>query len=133
MANSKVASAATKKRRKRSIRVGVVHIHATFNNTIISVTDTEGNVISWSSAGKMGFKGSKKCTPYAAQMTTQDALERAMECSLEEVQVEILGPGNGREAALRALGTIPNLKVTMVTDNTRHPHNGCRPPKKRRV
>lgn len=133
MANAKVAAAAAKKRRKRNILVGVVHIHATFNNTIISVTDTQGNVISWSSAGKMGFKGSKKCTPYAAQITTQDALERAMECGLKTVSVEILGPGNGREAALRALGTVKDLNVTVITDNTRHPHNGCRPPKKRRV
>jgi len=127
--NKKKASSSNKKR--RNVVVGVVHIQATFNNTIVSITDTRGNLITWSSTGKMSFKGSKKSTPYAAQITAQNAVEKAKEYGLQTVSVEIRGAGIGREAALRALqGT--DLNITTITDNTYHPHNGCRPTKKRR-
>ncbi|MFT6332889.1 MAG: small subunit ribosomal protein S11 [Lentimonas sp.] len=119
-------------KRKKSIVNGVVHVCATFNNTIISVTDTQGNLVSWSSAGKHGFKGSRKATPYAAQVATQNAVETAKELGLQSVAVEILGPGVGREASLRALQAA-NISVTSITDRTYHPHNGCRPAKRRRV
>ena len=125
---SKVAG----KKKKRNILIGVVHVNATFNNTLVSISDLQGNVIAWSAAGKLGFKGSRKATPYAAQMITQDAIDKAKEYGLQSVAVEIRGPGVGREASLRALSE-SNLEVTSITDNTYHPHNGCRPPKKRRM
>lgn len=118
-------------KKKRNILMGIVSIQATFNNTIISVSDLQGNVISWSSAGKMGFKSSKKSTPYAAQVATTDAIERAKEYGLQTAKVQLVGPGVGREASLRVLQG-SNIVVTSIEDMTYHPHNGCRPPKRRR-
>ena len=119
-------------KKKKNISSGIVHIFATFNNTIISITDLQGNLICWSSAGKHGFKGSRKATPYAAQVATQNAVEAAKECGLQSVVVEIIGPGVGRESSLRALQAA-NINVTSIIDKTYHPHNGCRPAKRRRV
>ena len=112
--------------------VGVAHIQATFNNTIITITDPQGNVIAWSSAGVRGFKGSRKSTPFAAQLAAEDACRRAQEHGMESVAVHVKGPGSGRESALRALAG-SGLKVTLIKDVTPIPHNGCRPPKRRRV
>jgi small subunit ribosomal protein S11 len=122
----------TVNRKKKSILAGVVHIYATFNNTIISITDMQGNLICWSSAGKHGFKGSRKATPYAAQVATQSAIIAAKECGLQTAIVEIVGPGVGREASLRALQA-SDINVTSIVDTTYYPHNGCRPAKRRRV
>lgn len=122
----------TKKKEKKNISNGVVHIQSTFNNTIITITDTAGNVISWSSSGIMGFKGSRKSTPFAAQMTAEDAAKKAMEHGLRNVEVYVKGPGAGRESALRSLQAA-GFNVTMIKDVTPVPHNGCRPPKRRRV
>ncbi len=121
-----------KKRVKKNIPVGVVHIQATFNNTIITVTDPNGDVIAWSSAGAKGFKGSRKSTPFAAQVAAGEACARAMDHGVRTVSVLVKGPGAGRESALRAIGA-SGLKVTMIKDVTPIPHNGCRPPKRRRV
>jgi len=121
--------------RKRTVKVeasGEMHINATFNNIIISLTNLAGQVISWSSAGKMGFRGSKKNTPYAAQMAAQDCARVAMEAGLKRVDVYVKGPGAGREGAIRALAN-SGIEVVMIKDITPLPHNGCRPPKKRRV
>jgi small subunit ribosomal protein S11 len=126
--NGKKSSA----KKKKNIVNGVVHVCATFNNTIISITDLQGNLICWSSSGKHGFKGSRKATPYAAQVATQSAVEIAKECGLQSVAVEITGPGVGREASLRALQAT-NISVSSIVDKTYHPHNGCRPAKRRRV
>jgi len=122
----------TKKKEKKNISNGVVHIQSTFNNTIITISDTVGNVISWSSSGVMGFKGSRKSTPFAAQMTAEDAAKKAMEHGMRSVEVYVKGPGAGRESALRALQSA-GFNVTMIKDVTPIPHNGCRPPKRRRV
>ncbi|CAN2040961.1 30S ribosomal subunit protein S11 [Candidatus Magnetomoraceae bacterium gMMP-15] len=122
----------TKKKEKKNILNGVVHIQSTFNNTIISVTDPAGNVISWSSAGMQGFKGSRKSTPFAAQLAAQDAVKKAMEHGMKNVEVYVKGPGAGRESALRALNAA-GFNVVMIRDVTPVPHNGCRPPKRRRV
>lgn len=121
-----------KKKVKKNVPVGVVHIQATFNNTIITVTDPMGNVIGWSSSGSRGFKGSRKSTPFAAQVAAGDALSKAMDHGLKTVSVMVKGPGAGRESALRAVGAA-GLKVTLIKDVTPIPHNGCRPPKRRRV
>lgn len=121
-----------KKKEKKNITHGVVHIQSTFNNTIVTVTDPVGNVISWSSAGVHGFKGSRKSTPFAAQLTAEKAAKKAMEHGMKSVEVYIKGPGAGRESALRSL-QVAGLKVTIIKDVTPVPHNGCRPPKKRRV
>ena len=121
-----------KKKVKKNVPVGVVHIQATFNNTIITVTDPMGNVLSWSSSGSRGFKGSRKSTPFAAQVAAGDALSKAMDHGLKTVSVMVKGPGAGRESALRAVGAA-GLKVTLIKDVTPIPHNGCRPPKRRRV
>ena len=121
--------------RKRKVKVeaaGEAHINATFNNIIISLTNLQGQVISWSSAGKMGFRGSKKNTPYAAQTAAEDAAGRAMEAGLKKVRVFVKGPGNGRESAIRSLHH-SGIEVTEIIDVTPIPHNGCRPPKRRRV
>jgi len=123
---------AKSKKAKKNISTGVVHIQSTFNNTIISITDTNGNVISWSSAGMHGFKGSRKSTPFAAQLTAEDAVKKAQEHGMKSVEVSVKGPGAGRESALRALQSA-GLVVTRIRDVTPVPHNGCRPPKKRRV
>lgn len=125
-------AAKTAKKVKKNISTGVVHVNASFNNTHVTITDDQGNTISWSSAGLMGFKGSRKSTPYAAQMAAEDAGRKAQEHGLKEVYVEIKGPGSGRESALRALGMI-GLSVRSIKDITPIPHNGCRPRKRRRV
>jgi small subunit ribosomal protein S11 len=121
-----------KKKEKKNITEGVAHIQSTFNNTIITITDLSGNVISWSSAGLQGFKGSRKSTPFAAQMAAEDAVRKAKEQGLRRVQVYIKGPGSGRESALRSL-QLAGLTITIIRDVTPVPHNGCRPPKRRRV
>lgn len=127
---SEKAKGSSKKR--KNIVNGVVHVFASFNNTIVSISDTQGNIICWSSAGKHGFKGSRKATPYAAQVATQHVVTIAKECGLQNVTVEVRGPGVGREASLRALQAA-GVNVTLIKDITYHPHNGCRPAKRRRV
>ena len=122
----------TKKKAKKNITSGFVYVNSTFNNTIITITDVQGNVISWSSAGMMGFKGSRKSTPYAAQMAAEDAGRRAQDHGMKELDVRIKGPGSGRESALRALQSI-GFEIKMIEDITPVPHNGCRPKKRRRV
>jgi small subunit ribosomal protein S11 len=122
----------TKKKERKNISSGVVHIQSTFNNTIVTITDSMGNVISWSSAGIHGFKGSRKSTPFAAQLTAEDAAKKAMEHGMKSVEVYVKGPGSGRESALRALQAA-GFNVVMIKDVTPIPHNGCRPPKRRRV
>jgi small subunit ribosomal protein S11 len=122
----------TKKRRVKVEAVGEAHISSTFNNIIIALTNTQGQVISWSSAGKMGFRGSKKNTPYAAQVAAEDAAKKAMDAGMRSISVLVKGPGSGRESAVRALATA-GLKVNLLRDITPIPHNGCRPPKRRRV
>jgi small subunit ribosomal protein S11 len=122
----------TKKKVKKSVATGVVHIQSTFNNTIITITDTVGNAVAWSSAGLQGFKGSRKSTPFAAQLAAQDAARKAQEHGMKTVEVYVKGPGPGRESALRALQAA-GFNVTMIKDVTPVPHNGCRPPKRRRV
>lgn len=126
------AKAASKKRVVKVEAVGEAHINATFNNIIISLTNTSGQVISWSSAGKMGFRGSKKNTPYAAQMAAQDCGKVAFDAGLRKVKIYVKGPGGGRESAIRSLGTV-GIEVMEIMDITPIPHNGCRAPKKRRV
>jgi len=121
-----------RKKEKKNVVVGVAHVAATFNNTIITITDQQGNAISWSSAGMMGFKGSRKSTPYAAQVAAEDAGKKAIEHGMRTLEVEVTGPGSGRESALRALQAV-GLVVTSIRDVTPIPHNGCRPPKRRRV
>jgi len=129
----KVAAAARVRRRERkSIPRGQAHIQATFNNTMVTLTDPNGNVISWGSAGGQGFKGSRKSTPYAAQVTAETAARKAMEHGLRQIDVFVKGPGSGREAAIRSLQSA-GLSITSITDVTPIPHNGCRPPKRRRV
>ena len=123
----------TRKRRvKKNIETGVAHIHSTFNNTLIMITDVQGNAVAWSSAGVLGFKGSRKSTPFAAQMASEAAAKQAMEHGTKTVEVEVKGPGSGRESAIRALQTT-GLEVTAIRDVTPVPHNGSRPPKRRRV
>ena len=130
---AKVAKKVVKKRRERkNIEKGAVHIQATFNNTIVTISDVEGNTISWASAGELGFKGSRKSTPFAAQSASETAAKAAMEHGLKSVEVFVKGPGSGRESAIRALETV-GLQITMIKDVTPVPHNGCRPPKRRRV
>jgi len=121
-----------KRRDRKNVDVGVAHVRSTFNNTIVSITDTTGNVISWSSAGNVGFKGSRKSTPFAAQMAAETAARAAMEHGMKSVEVSVKGPGAGREAAIRALQAA-GLEVSGIRDVTPIPHNGCRPPKRRRV
>jgi len=122
----------TKKRERKSIPSGRAYIQSTFNNTTVTLTDPEGNVISWGSSGTAGFKGSRKGTPYAAQMAARDAVRKAMERGLRQVEVYVKGPGSGREAAIRSLQS-SGLYITGIRDVTPVPHNGCRPPKRRRV
>ncbi|HKY63040.1 MAG TPA: 30S ribosomal protein S11 [bacterium] len=121
-----------KKKVRKNIAIGVVHINATFNNTIVTVTDPSGNVIAWSTSGAKGFKGSRKSTPFAAQIAAEDAVRKAMEHGLRSASVLVKGPGSGRESALRAIANA-GVRVTSIRDVTPIPHNGCRPPKKRRV
>jgi len=122
-----------KKKAKKSIAKAVVYVAATFNNTVITVTDEMGNVIAWSSAGALGFKGSKKSTPFAATEAVQDAMSKAMENGVKEVGIKVQGPGSGRDTAVKAIGATEGIRVTFLKDITPLPHNGCRPPKKRRV
>lgn len=121
-----------KKKEKKNISTGVAHIQATFNNTMITITDTAGNVLSWSSSGSKGFKGSRKSTPFAAQIAAEDAAKKAQEHGVRSVEVYIKGPGSGRESALRALQAA-GFNISFIKDVTAIPHNGCRPPKRRRV
>ena len=121
-----------RKKAKRMVSEGVAHIHSTFNNTIITITDPVGNVVAWSSAGSVGFKGSRKGTPFAAQLAAEAAAKKAMDCGLRSVQVHVKGPGAGRESALRSLQAA-GFAVSVIKDVTPIPHNGCRPPKRRRV
>ena len=136
---AKEATAATgkgkgkvKKREKKNITSGVAHVNASFNNTMITITDAQGNTIAWSSSGTKGFKGSRKSTPYAAQMAAEDAGKKAQDHGVKVLEVEVCGPGSGRESALRALQSI-GLQITSIRDVTPIPHNGCRPRKRRRV
>lgn len=122
----------TKKKERRLVERGVAHIKSSFNNTLITITDPTGGVISWASAGKMGFKGSRKSTPFAAQMAAESAAKVALEHGMKEVEVYVKGPGSGREAAIRSLQAV-GLEVSTIKDVTPIPHNGCRPPKRRRV
>ena len=121
-----------KKKVKKNIPSGIAHIQATFNNTIVTITDLSGNTVAWSSAGARGFKGSRKSTPFAAQLAAQDAAKKAMDHGMKQVGIHVKGPGAGREAAIRALQAT-GLKITFIRDVTPIPHNGCRPPKRRRV
>ena len=121
-----------KRRAKKNVETGVAHIHSTFNNTLIMITDVQGNAVAWSSAGVLGFKGSRKSTPFAAHMASEAAAKQAMEHGMKTVEVEVKGPGSGRESAIRAL-QVTGLEVTAIRDVTPVPHNGSRPPKRRRV
>ncbi|RKD67587.1 SSU ribosomal protein S11P [Sinobaca qinghaiensis] len=121
-----------KRRQRKNIETGIAHIRSTFNNTIVTITDTQGNALSWASAGALGFRGSRKSTPFAAQMAAETATKAAMEHGLKSVEVAVKGPGSGREAAIRSLQAT-GLEVNMIRDVTPVPHNGCRPPKRRRV
>ena len=129
---AKPTGARVKKRERKNISSGVAHVSATFNNTKITITDAQGNTIAWSSAGGQGFKGSRKSTPYAAQMAAEDVGRKAMEHGMKTIEVQVKGPGSGRESALRALQAV-GFQVTSIKDVTPIPHNGCRPPKRRRV
>ncbi|MEY4679614.1 MAG: 30S ribosomal protein S11 [Alphaproteobacteria bacterium] len=126
------AAARPRRRERKNISSGVAHVNASFNNTMITITDAQGNTISWSSSGLQGFKGSRKSTPFAAQMAAEDAGRKAMEHGVRTLEVEVKGPGSGRESALRALQSVGFL-ITSIRDVTPIPHNGCRPPKRRRV
>ncbi len=121
-----------RRRERKNITAGVAHVNASFNNTMITITDAQGNAVSWSSAGTMGFKGSRKSTPYAAQVAAEDAGRKAQEHGVKTLEVKVSGPGSGRESALRALQSI-GFTITTIHDVTPIPHNGCRPPKRRRV
>ena len=127
-----VSKDSKKKKVKKNIPSGVAHISSTFNNTIITITDNTGNTVSWSSSGYRGFKGSRKSTPFAAQLAAEEAGKKALEHGMKNIEIIIKGPGNGRESAIRALGAT-GLNITIIKDITPIPHNGCRPPKKRRV
>lgn len=132
MVAKKARSTRRKRRERKNIERGQAHIKSTFNNTLVTLTDLQGNAISWSSAGSLGFRGSKKSTPFAAQMAAEAATKVAMEHGLKTVEVFVKGPGSGREAAIRSLQAT-GLEISMITDVTPIPHNGCRPPKRRRV
>ena len=126
--------AQVKKRKvKRNVEQGRIYIKATFNNTIMTITDTQGNAIGWSSTGVHGFKGSRKSTPFAARVAADDALKKALESGMKSVDVFVKGPGSGRESALRAISAIEDMRITSINDITPVPHNGCRPPKQRRI
>ncbi len=132
MAPKRTAKKIVRRRNRKNVEKGQAHIQSTFNNTIVTLTDTQGNALSWASAGGLGFRGSRKNTPYAAQMAAETAAKAAMEHGLKTVEVMVKGPGSGREAAIRALQAA-GLEVTAISDVTPVPHNGCRPPKRRRV
>ena len=128
----KPATARPRRKERKNITSGVAHVNASFNNTVVTITDAQGNTIAWSSSGSQGFKGSRKSTPYAAQVAAEDAAKKAQEHGMRTLEVEVSGPGSGRESALRALQAV-GLAVTSIRDVTPIPHNGCRPPKRRRV
>ena len=132
MAKPKPGGRRPRKRERKNVAFGIAHIKSSFNNTIVSITDQDGNVLAWASAGNVGFKGSRKSTPFAAQMAAEAAARRAMEHGMRKVDVFVKGPGSGRETAIRSLGAI-GLEVGTIQDVTPTPHNGCRPPKRRRV
>ena len=132
MAKVQAKKTTTRRRERKNIDKGQAHIHSSFNNTIVTITDVQGNTISWASSGGLGFKGSRKSTPFASQMAAETAAKAAMEHGLKSVEVYVKGPGSGREAAIRALQTA-GLEISMIKDVTPIPHNGCRPPKRRRV
>lgn len=121
------------KKTKKTLSSGQIHIYSTFNNTIITITDNQGNTVAWSSGGSVGFKGSRKSTPYAATLATKEALKVAMNMGMKEADMIVKGPGPGRESAIRAIQAIEEMKIKSISDVTPVPHNGCRPPKKRRV
>ena len=129
---SSAAAARPRRRERKNITSGVAHVNASFNNTMVTITDAQGNTIAWSSSGMQGFKGSRKSTPYAAQMAAEDAGKKAMEHGMRTIEVEVKGPGSGRESALRALQSV-GFTITSIRDVTSIPHNGCRPPKRRRI
>ena len=129
---AKAAATRVRRRERKNITSGIAHVNATINNTMITIADAQGNTIAWSSAGQSGFKGSRKSTPYAAQMAAEDAGRKAMEHGMKTLEVEVKGPGSGRESALRALQTV-GFSITAIKDVTPIPHNGCRPRKRRRV
>ena len=133
MAKKKVTTNTKKKIVRKNIANGIVHIAATYNNTVVTISDDAGNVISWSSAGSLGFKGSKKSTPFAAQQAVEDAMTKAKEHGIKNVGIKVQGPGSGRDTAVKSIGAIEGLKVRWLKDVTPLPHNGCRPPKRRRV
>ena len=132
MAKSTTATTRTRRREKKNISSGVAHVNATFNNTLVTITDAQGNAIAWSSAGSQGFRGSRKSTPYAAQVAAEDAGRKAQEHGMTNLEIEVKGPGSGRESALRALQAVGFI-ITSIRDVTPIPHNGCRPRKRRRV
>jgi small subunit ribosomal protein S11 len=129
---AKESGGRVKRRERKNITSAVAHVNATFNNTLVTITDVQGNAIAWSSAGSLGYKGSRKSTPYAAQMAAEDAGRKAAEHGVKTLEVEVKGPGSGRESALRALQVV-GFTITTIRDVTPIPHNGCRPPKRRRV
>jgi small subunit ribosomal protein S11 len=132
-ASAKAAAAArARKKVKKSVSEAICHVHASFNNTIVTITDRQGNALSWATAGGAGFKGSRKSTPFAAQVAAEAAGKAAIECGVKNIEVQIKGPGPGRESAVRALNAL-GIKVTSIADVTPVPHNGCRPPKRRRM
>lgn len=133
MAKKKVTTNTKKKIVRKNIANGIVHIAATYNNTVVTISDDAGNVISWSSAGGLGFKGSKKSTPFAAQQAVEDAMNKAKEHGIKNVGIKVQGPGSGRDTAVKSIGAIEGVKVRWLKDVTPLPHNGCRPPKRRRV
>lgn len=132
MAKKDSKAGKVKKKVKKSVSSGIVHLFATFNNTIVTITDRAGNTVSWASAGSSGFKGSRKSTPFAAQLAAENAAKRAMDNGMRSVEVFVKGPGSGREAAIRSLQAV-GLEIRLIRDVTPIPHNGCRPPKRRRV
>lgn len=132
MAKTTAATTSARKKVRRNVTVGIVHIKATFNNTLITITDTKGETICWASSGTSGFKGSRKSTPFAGQMSAQQVADKAMKCGMKEVEVRVKGPGSGRESAITALQAA-GLKIKSIEDVTPLPHNGCRPKKRRRV
>ena len=132
MAKPKRTTTKSRRRVRKNVSSGIAHIHSTFNNTIVTITDKQGNAISWSSAGALGFKGSRKSTPFAAQMASEAAAKEAVEQGMKTLEVTVKGPGAGREAAIRSLQAA-GLDITSIRDTTPVPHNGCRPPKRRRV
>src|SRR5215218_1712690 len=126
------SAARVRKKVKQNVAEGIVHVHASFNNTIITITDRQGNTLAWATSGGAGFKGSRKSTPFAAQVAAESAGRQAMECGVKNLEVRIKGPGPGRESAVRALNAL-GIKITSISDVTPIPHNGCRPPKRRRI